>query len=349
MQVERSRLSYIDHAKAIGIALICIGHFLPAGHWLKGILYSFHVTVFAYISGILFTAPNGFAECVKKLWGLIVRMLIPYTLWHTVSAVIFFWGRAWDWRLFFKTYFFLEGKTMWNDALWYLPSFFVVSVIFIFLSRVIKNNRAVWLSLSGISFAAFTLIDLYGVKINLFGYNNFFSAKNLILLFGFMTLGFCSKNIIPRLVGFKEKPTRNVFIYASIMIFTACCIVSGYFNNHNRISLLYDDYNSTVRFVVLAIIMTVTFLLSCAIIPETNLSKLLASGSLFIMSSHYIFRKYWLVENFKYFKHTAFIGISLAINVLLIYTVFLLILKKLSQRYKKLGVSMRLCGIDRIK
>jgi hypothetical protein len=40
------RYDFIDYAKCIGIMVICLGHFLPAGNVLKVILYSFHVPVF---------------------------------------------------------------------------------------------------------------------------------------------------------------------------------------------------------------------------------------------------------------------------------------------------------------
>lgn len=346
MRAARSRLSYIDHAKAIGIICICLGHFLPRGYWLKVILYSFHVPVFAYISGLLFNTPSTYSSCFQKTVALLKRILIPYTVWHIISAIVLFSESGWNWSLFFKTYFFLEGKTIWNDALWYLPAIFIVSLLFVFFSRITKGNNVICLCASLLAFVAFTILDLSDTVITLFSFTNFLSAKNLILLFGFYCLGFASAPIITKLICIKDNARKNVFIYASILIFAVSCGVSAYFNTNDAITLLYDDYNNPIRFVILAIILSISFVVSCAILPRCNISELLSANTLFIMSSHYLFVKYWLWANSGTFQHTAFIGTILAVNVILIYVLALLLLQKALKNKDKIARPLETLGIS---
>ena len=47
------RLTYIDTMKAIGIALIVFGHAPGLDASLKAFIYSFHMPLFFFISGVL--------------------------------------------------------------------------------------------------------------------------------------------------------------------------------------------------------------------------------------------------------------------------------------------------------
>ena len=348
MNSANTRMNYIDHAKALGIIFICLGHFLPSGYWLKVLLYSFHVPIFTYISGILFKTPKTYMACLKKVLSLLKRIVLPYTVWHVISSLILFSMIPWDFPRFIKSYFFLENKTIWNDALWYLPSFFIISTIFIFFCRLIKGNRIICAVVSLFAFVTFSILNITNTVITVFGYQNFLGAKNLVLLFAFYCLGFSSTPIISKIIHFNPNAKKNVFIYASITIFFICCAVSIHFNNNDPITLLYGDYNDTIRFVILAIIMSVTFILSCAILPQNNVMALLSANSLFIMSSHYIFINYWLWAKLSILQHTAFTGASLAANVLLTYTLFLLLLQKVFKNHKKLASPLKVFGINMI-
>ena len=91
---SRPRLDWLDYARAIGIALIVLGHanrsvdrtaglgWSSANQALDTLLYSFHVPLFFLLSGIAIgLGRSGFQNMSRGLlWGLVY----PYVLWSVI-------------------------------------------------------------------------------------------------------------------------------------------------------------------------------------------------------------------------------------------------------------------------
>ena len=78
---KKERIAWIDIAKAIAIFFIVLGHQLPSGP-LCGYLYSFHVPLFFFLSGLTF---NTAKEPKKFFREKAKRILIPYFIFSSIS------------------------------------------------------------------------------------------------------------------------------------------------------------------------------------------------------------------------------------------------------------------------
>ena len=73
MEARKDRILWLDAAKFIGIFAIVLGHTLRDGS-IQHYLYSFHVALFFFLSGITFktTSYKGFCDFVKKRFRTIM-------------------------------------------------------------------------------------------------------------------------------------------------------------------------------------------------------------------------------------------------------------------------------------
>lgn len=136
---HHKRIEWIDVAKGYGILLVILGH-LGAGRWDR-FIYSFHMPLFFFLSGYIFSANKSFKEfLVTKLKTIVVPyfclggMLIIFqmifekltgvrefsftTLSHTVGDLIV-QIRCWD--------------------LWYLTTLFLVNIVFFIFVKTFKK------------------------------------------------------------------------------------------------------------------------------------------------------------------------------------------------------------------
>lgn len=322
MKENRPRLSYIDWAKAIGIALICIGHFLPRGNAYKVVFYAFHVPLFAFISGLLSQNASTFKECAKKLLRLCTRIFVPYVIWHFISGIISVRQGFREWNYVFKSFFFLDGMTVWNDALWYAPSIFIVCAIFTLICYLVKGNKYAILGLALASLGTFITLVRLKINITAFGYNNFLGTRNMIMLLGFVCLGYVCKDLVKIIVEFKENRYKNYLLYGSVGLLALLIYIVDKLNHKNPITLLYGDYNNIYHFVFFAILISFTLVIACALLPDSKIVSAMSRHSLFIMCSHYIFLLK-LVRNTGVASSASATMIlwSIAINVVLFYAI----------------------------
>ena len=342
----KERYTYMDWAKAIGIALICIGHFLPHGYPPKVVMYAFHVPLFAFVSGLLTTAPESLLAALKKIGKLAVRILVPYTVWHWLSALLYLrlglktLSDAWS------TWFFLDGCTIWNDALWYAPSIFLVSAVFCLLCLIIRKSTLLALGISALSLTGFVLLDTFDVTVTAFGHANLLGAHNLLLLMGFLALGYACRELLSKLASRTENPRKNPWLYGCAIAFLALLGVTTLIHKQDPISLLYGDYNGCLLFAVLAVLLVITMVPACALLPKNRIALLLSRHSLLIMCSHYFLLRLWVWEpNLPGGHETATVRFSLAVSALLLYVLIGLVADALCRRFPKCRLPLRWLGM----
>lgn len=82
-RVSRSRIIWIDIAKAICIILVVIGHYIPETHpvWygaMRSVIYSFHMPLFMFASGFVYVATYRETGYIDFLTRKARRLMIPY-------------------------------------------------------------------------------------------------------------------------------------------------------------------------------------------------------------------------------------------------------------------------------
>ena len=144
------RLTWIDVAKAIAIFLVVFGHTMRGGPVQK-IIYSFHVPVFFFISGMTCKTDG----IKKRIRNDIKRIMIPYYCFGGISIVIFaILGRFAAGKLGMsidtspvKSILGLLYATDVNSALkfnaplWFLPCLFATKLIYYALNKLFDKKN----------------------------------------------------------------------------------------------------------------------------------------------------------------------------------------------------------------
>lgn len=274
---NRPRLAYVDYAKVIGIWLVCLGHFLPVSSDLRIFLYSFHVPVFFLLAGMC-ARPGRIesrANLIGKIKKLIHRILIPYGVWYWISAV-----PAWlidgagpvD---LVRNFLFLDGRTIWNTALWFLPCYFLVMVCFSVVRFLAKDHSLMMIGSALVSFAAAYLLDALQITDCLFGLNK------CCLLYTFTVAGYAIGG-----TGLCSGKMKSDIAGWSAVVFAAAGVFSVFYHAGNNISIMNLDYNNIVVYTIVGTVMSAAFVGMCTIFPENALIGRMAEGTLTVMASH---------------------------------------------------------------
>ena len=142
----RSRIRWVDIAKAIGIFCIVLGHITGEGA-LKRYVYSFHIPLFFFLSGATFRV-NGkpFARFARdKALGL----LVPYAAFALVSQLVYIAMQlaASSVMQAGRSFTIAEGwlGIIWgnveaNRGLWFLPCLFLMSLMLYPIVKRLEEN-----------------------------------------------------------------------------------------------------------------------------------------------------------------------------------------------------------------
>lgn len=167
---EHQRLHYdwVDHAKAMGIVLVVLGHTQSLPREVFYFVYRFHMPLFFFLSGYLINTQRLFSDPVKWARRVSVSVMVPYLGWWFVSflwwliirqfgeeaaesAVLPWWQPLWG--LIWGT-----GAELWvNVPLWFFPSLLVTSACGALILYWAKANRR-WLVGMGLLTTVLTLV-----------------------------------------------------------------------------------------------------------------------------------------------------------------------------------------------
>ena len=313
------RLNYIDFAKAISIILIVCGHMLPSGCWPKTLMYAFHVPIFAFIGGLLFSAPRNMSASLKKLFGIFKRMVIPYLVWFAISVSLYWMGTdgmasivkgsaTTDAVRLIKYFFFFENATAWKDPLWFMPCYIFVMCLFLFFSLIARGNRIASGVLSLLSFGTLIILEKVGAVIKIAGVKNAFGLNNYFLMLGFLAAGHALRPVFDACARVAENPRRRPILFSAFGVFVLTAILCLMHNKvdtsagYYTLSFYSGLYNGFVYYVSFALLLSSSLLIALMPLPRVRAMELLSRNSLFIMFTHYFF---FLDESFSWLKSAA--------------------------------------------
>lgn len=148
------RIDYLDIAKGFGIIFVILGHCM-LGHnsSLHSVLYSFHMPLFFFISGICFSGKYSFVSLAVKRFR---QMILP-TIWFSLISVLVVEGlnldvKWWDWSKHLPF------------ALWFLPILYFSELIaWVICNKVINKVCLTILLLSLMLIPHF--LSLYSIEL----------------------------------------------------------------------------------------------------------------------------------------------------------------------------------------
>lgn len=164
------RIAWIDNAKAIAIFFIVLGHQLPSGE-LCGYLYSFHVPLFFFLSGLTFSADKSPKKYFKEKAK---RILIPYFAFSLVSIAVYYILNL----IFHKDGLSpgqcllgmligtrSTGLMLWNNPLWFLPCLFVLLTFAYIIKKFIFRSNKIVFTIISLTVSVAAVIILFYAKL----------------------------------------------------------------------------------------------------------------------------------------------------------------------------------------
>lgn len=163
--MKQERIEWIDIAKAIGIILVIAGHsYNDCG--LINWIYSFHMPLFFFLSGLTFTVND------RTITGFIKRkvksLLIPYLMYSFVYIIFYFvintFGNGTiDLVKRILGIFISVRNSEYSIGLWFLLILFVAEVALAIIVRAIKNTFILAIVIGSLLFINFLYVNYIGV------------------------------------------------------------------------------------------------------------------------------------------------------------------------------------------
>ena len=292
MIIIQKRFEFVDHAKAWGMILICLGHFLRNGLAVKTALYCFHVPVFFVIAGFLFKSHG--IRPLPYIGKTAKRVLLPYCGWFALAALRYLPALS---RKRIQSlvvdFFMLDGLPIWNQPLWFVPVFFTALSVFAVVIYALgkldqrKRNGCVGI-LALLCFAVAAVCDYLAITEVPFGLN-----KSVMML-GYVCIGYLLRRVFDRKqIMNRTDAEKKKLAVVSLVVFTLFFVVAAVVNRGDNISVMSCDFNNIGLYIPLSIVGSCTFLLLFLPLKQNRWASLISSSTLFLMGSHYFLRFWW--------------------------------------------------------
>lgn len=136
---------YMDNIRGIAIVLVVWGHIIQTmicpnnfdANIVFRVIYSFHMPLFMFISGVLVYNPNRKID-EKWLWKKVKTLVIPFIIWIFIT---YFLRREYVNRSIIEV--FKEVIASPDNAMWFLWILFLLHVITFVMYRTIDGIKFV--------------------------------------------------------------------------------------------------------------------------------------------------------------------------------------------------------------
>lgn len=146
-KVEKKRIDWIDTLRGIAMFFVVWGHNQKNGTFIRKYIYSFHMPMFFFISGLTFGDADQLPFNVfikKKIKGLIVPYLALNVICYFLRMIYYYAGiiGKFDYLRNFLGIFYSSNRILPIPCgpSWFLVSLLLVDVIFYFFKRNTKSD-----------------------------------------------------------------------------------------------------------------------------------------------------------------------------------------------------------------
>lgn len=287
---KKNRIKYVDILRAIAIILVIAGHipYVDFNTDFHKWVYSFHIPLFFFISGISLSFTNysktSFKQLLKKRFN---RIYSPYLIWGILLSIPTFSLLTIP-KIIYGTHKSIASVT--NSSLWFLPVLFisllVVDSIMLLLTKKKKLSK---LPLILLLFLLLSLIipSQPTIQSLLSGHNLPFGIDIIPMTIVFLFLGYLYQT---------HKKVSNIRpkIYISIPIIIILLLITLYFGLNNDVSYVLmaeNRYGNYCFFFIAALAGIIASILLSFIIEKhtkylSNLMQKIGSDTLLIFILH---------------------------------------------------------------
>ncbi|WP_233429236.1 acyltransferase family protein [Klebsiella variicola] len=252
------RERWVDYAKGIGIILVVFGHanrgLYSSGiyisseiyHYLDNIIYSFHMPLFFFLSGLFFVSSINNKSKEGFLLSKVKNILYPYVLWSLIQGGV---------EVFFSKY--TNAKTSLSEVLLFpmhprAQFWFLYALFMIFIICTIIYHKKYFLKMLPAFFLISFVIYVYSDDIgNRFNFN--YVSQNILFFF----LGCVFNKYYP--VFMRLLTNRSIILVTCLLFFVEYLYFIKYKNNYLPLNLC----TAFIAFIAIAWVSNVSILLSC--------------------------------------------------------------------------------------
>lgn len=219
------RLSYIDQLKGFAILMVVMGHFVQyclcenETSWLYKIIYSFHMPLFAFLSGLMFRALFNFKDIRMKFIKQSCKLLLPFISFGVIYM-----------------YTIRCGENLLTNqfklGLWYLlflwQCYLLTHIYNLFFKKIIDKPYFFLIDVCWL-FMLLAVFKTLNVEINP-EINNIIGTLHLMKLYPFFFVGYVIKRKTVFLLLFNNKRNYSevAFILWITLFFTSIYIYSSW-------------------------------------------------------------------------------------------------------------------------
>lgn len=288
---KSNRIIYVDILRAIAIILVVAGHIpyvdfnITAFHkWV----YSFHIPLFFFISGISLSFVNYSKTNPKQLFmKRLRRIYLPYLIWGILLAIPNFNPLTIP-KILYGTHKSIASVT--NSSLWFLPVLFISLIIIDLIMFVLIKKKALSklpIILIGFLFLALIMPSQSTIQELLNNHNLPFGIDIAPMSIVFLLLGYMYKN---------HKAISNLQpkLFASILIILVLFFITlhfGLYNDVKYVLMAENRYGNCVFFFIAAFAGIIMNILISFIIEKytkkiANIMQKIGSNTMIIFILH---------------------------------------------------------------
>jgi len=274
----RSRELWVDYAKAIGIILVVYGHVArgvcqsfnsmnSSFQLVDSVIYSFHMPLFFFLSGIFFIASTKKHGHKKMLISKIDTILYPYILWSLLQGIIEFGLSPYTNRHATLTEVF---SLLWEPRAQF---WFLYTLLFCFLISSVFFRL--------ISFKAISVFFCLSVAIYLL--HDYFISWSLISMI--------SNNLVFFALGtlFSKQSSQNTLSSPWILLFFSLLFIASQYYFHFILHLTYQAHGiPSLMLAIISIFFIASLSSALANSVQSRYFAFIGSASLAIYLMHII-------------------------------------------------------------
>lgn len=143
--MNQNRIEWVDFSRGIGLIMVIAGHLFISGSYLSSVIFSFHMPLFFFLSGLLFRTDKCAHAFIKKKvnsllipFGMYVTVGIVFTLIIQIAKIFSGVTTSLTIKAILKDIYQGAPNVFYVGQLWFLISLFWVNIIAYFFVKYLK-------------------------------------------------------------------------------------------------------------------------------------------------------------------------------------------------------------------